>query len=299
MQKLRLLNTDPTLVNEAISSHAEFFEGSALMNTLEKELMESCIKLSGKQSKGVSPEDEMFHNPSSFIILENDDINNEFSSIHHNSNDVFSSPKEEDEEDEVHAPGELLGLSSKITQIQYSSDRLLQEIDRVNHLFHRIVWVNSIHSKDLDPLFTMQKQILDQTKENLVFELGEFIRQKVKLESQEQKEALSPGQCIVTIKEVKAIHTNASSVTGKKVTYFLVEIEQKHLKSGWAVKRRYNDFDALHRKLRVKFPVVDDFDFPGKGIALWSIVRNEVKGDRMKALELYLQVMLLMMRFIK
>ena len=273
-------------------NHAELLDGSALMNSLENELSESCMKLTGRQPADPLSEEEIFHTSSAVIVLDAEDAIVDFTPSFQSPSESVISPKEEDEEEEAHAPGELLGLSSKISHIQHSIDRLFQEIDRVNLLFYRVVWNNPIMKRESDPLLIMQKHILEQTKENLVYEIGELIKQKLKLESQEQKEALSPGQCTVTIKEVEAQYPLANQTTGKKVTYFLVEIEQKHLSSGWAVKRRYNDFLTLHRKLRDKFPIVDDFDFPGKSSALWAIVRNEVKGDRMKALELYLQVRL-------
>lgn len=282
-QKLKLLNFNLTIDNE--QNHLYLFEGSALMNSLENELMESCMKLTGqKQQTG-----DLHDTSTSIIVLEDDGTLLDVTALS-GSTSMLASPsaKDEEDEDEVHAPGELFNNSSKIYQIHQNMDRLLQEIDRINFLKWKVSVSASQSSLYSDPLYTMQIHVLDQTKDQLVQEIGELVRQKAKYESQEQREALLPGQCHVSIQQVE--QDDDPAPLGKKVVYFLIEIDQKHLNTGWAVKRRYNDFDALHRKLREKFPIVDDFDFPSKSNPIWAMVRNEVKGNRMKALEMYLQV---------
>ena len=118
-------------------------------------------------------------------------------------------------------------------------------------------------------------------------EIGTLSRQKAKLESQGQREALMPGQCFVTIHELEEPSVDPIA---KHITYYMITVEQRHLMTGWTVKRRYSDFDALHQKLKEEFEIVNDFDLPGKTIGLWPRPKAEMKAGRMKALEKYLQV---------
>lgn len=99
-----------------------------------------------------------------------------------------------------------------------------------------------------------------------------------------------PGQCYVTIQEIEGESEN--SIKSKMITYYMVTIEQRDLMTGWAVKRRYSDFDELHHKLLEEYEFVKDFELPGKHIGLFLKSKAEMKQARLKALEVYLQVII-------
>ena len=260
------------------ASNFEVFEGSAMINGMENELTEACMKLTGQSRDIKDEESDVEHHTQSLIIT----LDSLF-----DGNMMTAGPvgpvtpvalKDDDDDEEIHAPGEMFD-NSKLSLVQESLERYYLELDVVNLL------LSKCNSPSQDPLLQMQDQILIQTKLQLSIEIADLVRQKAKFERQNEKEteALMPGQCFVTIQEVVP-----SMDVGKIVTYFLVQIEQRNLNTGWAVKRRYSDFDSLHRRLRQKFPIVDDFDFPAKSAVLWARVRSDTKS-RAKGLEKYLQ----------
>ena len=167
-------------------------------------------------------------------------------------------------------------------------------------------------------------KLLDQSKSALYMEIGDLTRLKAKYESHEQKKAIVPGQCIVKIqraqnakaaRESGQIGSNSggvvdyetvgveelpsgrrgskSNVRGYKVMYYVIQIERVDQKTGWTVLRRYNDFLSLHRKLRDIYPIVNEFEMPGKGLGLFTRAKHdEFKRARMKQLEKYLQMLI-------
>lgn len=133
----------------------------------------------------------------------------------------------------------------------------------------------------------MQCHLLEETKILLAQEIGDLTKQKAKLESQEQRDALMPGQCFVSIPEIVEQEDSFKKI----ITFYVIKVEQRELNTGWTVKRRYSDFDALHQKLKETFVIVNDFDLPGKTLGLnWSKNKSDLKIARLKALEKYLQV---------
>jgi sorting nexin-25 len=77
----------------------------------------------------------------------------------------------------------------------------------------------------------------------------------------------------------------------KRVTYYEILIDKENGLRKWAVRRRYNDFLLLHRKLKENYPIVHEFDLPGKNFSMFhsKIEREDLKQERMHALEKYLQ----------
>jgi hypothetical protein len=138
-----------------------------------------------------------------------------------------------------------------------------------------------------DVVVRMQVQIIDETIDLLSDEAGNLAHQKAKLESQEQRDALIPGQCLVKIQELEGTENIEN---GKKVTYYLINISRTHEGTGWSVKRRYNDFEDLHLQLLSEIEFVSYLELPGKTLGLWSSKSKEAKTSRLIALEKYLQV---------
>lgn len=77
----------------------------------------------------------------------------------------------------------------------------------------------------------------------------------------------------------------------KRVTFYEIQVDKENGVRRWVVKRRYNEFLLLHRKLKEKYPIVHEFDLPGKNFSMFHSKneKEELKSERMSALEKYLQ----------
>ncbi|KAJ3288320.1 Intermediate filament protein, partial [Borealophlyctis nickersoniae] len=194
-----------------------------------------------------------------------------------------------DEDPEFHAPGELLVNTTKLQQLKEETDKVLLQIDCINILNSLVLSENGGKGGG-GPVSVVEAYILEQTKELLRQEVGDLTRQKAKYQSQEQKDAIVPGQCTVKIEAAfDDVVRQGVDGPGKKVTFYLIRIDKEVDMSGWTVRRRYSDFHALHRKLKERFPIVNEFELPGKTLGLWPRGKRELKAVRMQSLEKYLQ----------
>ena len=80
----------------------------------------------------------------------------------------------------------------------------------------------------------------------------------------------------------------------KKVAFYDIIVDKDNGSRRWSVRKRYNDFHSLHKKLKEKFPIVHEFDLPGKTISIFHSKneKEDLKKERMLALEKYLQRLL-------
>jgi hypothetical protein len=282
-----LSQTDVFIISD--DDWIDVFEESALMNSLEISLFDACGRVTGLQAEtetNIITANEPIPYLKGIITLDDIVIDRELSKFEIDM-DQTSPQKDNEDDDDVHPPGELVTNSSKLAQIKQSMDRVLHQIECLN-LLHRSV---NRSKSEYDPLYIMQCHIIGEAKDMLGEEIGDLSKQKAKLESQEQKEPLIPGQCFISIQELDDVEEDK---LGKKITYYLITVEQRHLMTGWTVKRRYSDFDTLHHKLRDEFDIVNDFELPSKtlGLGILSRSKAEMKAGRLKALEKYLQVIL-------
>ncbi|KAL2914898.1 hypothetical protein HK105_205642 [Polyrhizophydium stewartii] len=224
-----------------------------------------------------------------------------------------SAARDLDDDADLRSPGELLASVTKLQQVRDDIDKVMIQIECVELLQWRIrsdmdaqapqplspspptatAASSAAGTGAGDPSKHTALHILDRTKDLLHVEIGELTRKRAKYESQEQREAIVPGQCTVRIQssedELLTPREDASGLGGR-VTFYLIQIERVDRKVGWTVRRRYNDFDALHRRLRDEFPIVAEFEFPGKGLGLFSLGKHDdLRRTRMVALEKYLQ----------
>jgi hypothetical protein len=185
-------------------------------------------------------------------------------------------------------PPEIFMSSTKLQQVRDDLDCSMLQLDSLNMLVARAQ--PPIHVIQT-PAQLMQTHILEQCQELVRQELSELTLQKIKYEAQEQKEAIVPGACTVKIRRT---HDDMISelMERKRVTFYEVSVEKDAGMRRWSVKRRYNDFHYLHKKLKEKFPIVNEFELPGKTLTLFhsKVGKEELKKERMKALEKYLQV---------
>ena len=90
------------------------------------------------------------------------------------------------------------------------------------------------------------------------------------------------------------MNSTAAEEDGKSVVRYLVEVQQLatdgSFASGWVVARRYNEFHIMHNKLKERYVLVKNLDFPGKRLV--ASLSGSFLDTRRLALEKYLQVVL-------
>lgn len=176
----------------------------------------------------------------------------------------------------VAAPGHLLlshdvaRLTDKISKLQ-SQEVMLEALTRKAEL-----------TGDINEL-----RLLSRSKASLSKEIREVTFQKTQLEQQEKDNRLIPGRTRITIPS-----SSTTEQGGKQIIRYLVDVQQlgaeNQLQSNWAVSRRYNEFLAVHQRLRERYTSVRNLDFPGKRLV--TSLSSSFVDNRRLALEKYLQV---------
>ena len=276
LQKAKLASNDRTDVakNSGINSTLKAMEGSALMVALDKVLLLSCGYLYGNEI------DHRTHDYEEHVLtLE--------SATLHFGNTTNSTGKDEEEDIEEYELNDHILNTSKITELDQEIDRSLREIDCMSILkVKATIQVDQLKISDSESIPYIQQLLIDETVDSLRDEIGDFAHQKSKLESQERRDAIIPGQCIAQLREYECQEQNS-----KKVTFYDIDITRTSgTGSGWSVKRRYSDFDALHQKLKNEFEFVTHLELPAKTMMI-TAKSKEVRQARLKALEKYLQVL--------
>ena len=130
-------------------------------------------------------------------------------------------------------------------------------------------------------------RLLRRSKAQLTRELRELRFQKTQYEQQESANRLLSDRTRVAI-----VNSTVGEEDGKQVVRYLVEVQQLaqdgSFASGWVVARRYNEFFNMHNKLRDKYVMVRNLDFPGKRLV--TSLSGSFVDSRRIALEKYLQV---------
>jgi sorting nexin-25 len=131
-------------------------------------------------------------------------------------------------------------------------------------------------------------RILTKSKSAMARELRELTFQRAQYEQQEAENRLVPDRTKVAI----VSSTSMTEEDGKQVVRYLIEVQQLAIDgsfaSGWIVARRYNDFFAMHQRLKEKYVAVRGLDFPGKRLV--TSLSSSFVDTRRAALERYLQV---------
>ncbi|KAJ7878595.1 PhoX domain-containing protein [Mycena leptocephala] len=133
---------------------------------------------------------------------------------------------------------------------------------------------------------TQELKLLNKSKSAMNRELRALQFQKLQYEQQESANRLFSDRTKVAI-----VSSTVGDEEGKSVVRYLVEIQQLapdgSFASGWVVARRYNEFLTMHTKLRDKYGLVRNLDFPGKRLV--TALSNSFVDTRKAALEKYLQ----------
>ena len=187
---------------------------------------------------------------------------------------------------------DILYNSTKLQQIKEDLDRNQQQLDILNILLQNC----SSPTNNLPaPAQIMQIHILEQSQALIRQEMNDLNSERIKYQTQEQKEAIVPviityltfkGLCIVRI-----TRATESIREQKRVTFYEILVHKESGPRRWVVKRRYNEFLWLHKKLKDKFPIVHELDLPGKNYSIFhsKAEKEQLKKERMAALEKYLQ----------
>ena len=130
-------------------------------------------------------------------------------------------------------------------------------------------------------------RLLEKSKSSMSRELRELQFQKAQYEQQESANRLLSDRTKVTI-----VSSTVGEEDGKSVVRYLTQVQQLAqdgtFASGWVVARRYNEFLSMHNKLRERYVLVKNLDFPGKRLV--TALSGSFVDTRRTALEKYMQV---------
>ncbi|GBE77233.1 hypothetical protein SCP_0101050 [Sparassis crispa] len=170
---------------------------------------------------------------------------------------------------DLHLSHEIARLASKIANSQ-SQDFMLDSLIKKAEL-----------TGDAQEL-----RLLRRSKSTLTRELRELTFQKTQYEQQESANRLLSDRTKVAI-----VNSTMSEEDSKSVVRYLIEIQQLaqdgSFTSGWVVARRYSEFLSMHNKLRERYALVRNLDFPGKRLV--TSLSGSFIDTRRIALEKYMQ----------
>lgn len=174
------------------------------------------------------------------------------------------------------APGDL--------QLSYEIARLG---DNITNLQAQDVMLDNLIKKAELTGDLQESKLLTKSKSSVNRELRELRFQKLQYEQQESANRLFSDRTKVLI-----VNSTAGDEDGKSVVRYLIEVQQLAqdgcFASGWVVARRYNEFLSMHNKLRERYALVRQLDFPGKRLV--TALSGSFVDTRKAALEKYLQV---------
>jgi len=205
-------------------------------------------------------------------------------------------PQERDAEDHDTEDAEREGTPDEASSYQLAAPGDLQLTYEIARLGENIV---NLEAQDamLETLIkkaeltgdNQELRLLTKSKQSMTRELRELQFQKQQYEQQESANRLISDRTRVSI-----VNSTAAEEDGKSVVRYLVEVQQLatdgSFASGWVVARRYNEFHIMHNKLKERYVLVKNLDFPGKRLV--ASLSGSFLDTRRLALEKYLQVVL-------
>ncbi|RXW22659.1 hypothetical protein EST38_g3159 [Candolleomyces aberdarensis] len=114
---------------------------------------------------------------------------------------------------------------------------------------------------------------------------------ELQFQQQQYQQQESANRLISERTKVSIVSSATAEEEGKSVVRYLVEVQQLapdgSFSSGWVIARRYNEFLSMHNKLREKYALVKNLDFPGKRLV--PNLSGSFLDTRKQGLERYLQ----------
>ncbi|KAF8641121.1 hypothetical protein AX17_000763 [Amanita inopinata Kibby_2008] len=189
-----------------------------------------------------------------------------------------------DDQMDDHSAHETFKLASPgDLQLPYEIARLS---DKISNLQTQDTLLNNLIKKAELTGDGQELRLLKKSKSAIHREMKQLQFQKAQYEQQEVANRLLSDRIKVLI-----VSSTVADEAGKSVVRYLVEIQQLapdgSFASGWVVARRYNEFLSMHNKLRERFTLVRNLDFPGKRLV--ATLSGSFLDNRKVALEKYLQ----------
>lgn len=193
--------------------------------------------------------------------------------------------QEDDRGDDNHGRSESLQLAGPgDLQLSYEIQRLADKVSSLET--QRSMLDTLIKNAELTG-DTQELALLRKSKSALNREHREVSFQRTQYEQQELANRLLPDRTKLTI-----VNSTTAEDSGKAVVRYLIEVQQLasdgSFATGWVVARRYNEFLAMHNKLRERYALVRNLDFPGKRLV--TNLSATFVDNRRTALEKYIQV---------
>ncbi|KAG0263011.1 Intermediate filament protein [Actinomortierella ambigua] len=164
------------------------------------------------------------------------------------------SRRRREDEENVHraAPGDLL-LATRIQKLRLDIENVKKQEQIVEALMQKAERQGRQN----------QLWILKKSKSALRREIHSMEYQKTQYEVQEAENMIMPGRSTLSITSSTVGHDGS-----KEFALYVIEVHQMaqdgSFASGWVIARRYSEFFALHQVLKEKFPMVKQFELPGK-----------------------------------
>ncbi|KAI0360953.1 hypothetical protein OH77DRAFT_1417128 [Trametes cingulata] len=188
---------------------------------------------------------------------------------------------EEEEAEKEHGSFQLAGPGD--LQLSHEIERLSNKISKLQT---QDAMLDTLIKKAELSGDAQELRLLRKSKSALTRELRELKFQKSQYEQQESANRLVSDRTRVAI-----VNSTVGEEDGKQVVRYLIEVQQLaqdgSFSSGWVVARRYNEFFNMHNKLREKYVMVRNLDFPGKRLV--TSLSGSFVDSRRVALEKYLQ----------
>ncbi|OSD03327.1 hypothetical protein PYCCODRAFT_1434745 [Trametes coccinea BRFM310] len=188
---------------------------------------------------------------------------------------------EEEDTEKEHGSFQLAGPGD--LQLSHEIQRLTNKIEKLQT---QDAMLDTLIKKAELSGDAQELRLLRKSKSSLTRELRELRFQKSQYEQQESANRLVSDRTRVAI-----VNSTVGEEDGKQVVRYLIEVQQLapdgSYASGWVVARRYNEFFSMHNKLREKYALVKNLDFPGKRLV--TSLSGSFVDSRRIALEKYLQ----------
>ncbi|KAH9932024.1 PhoX domain-containing protein [Epithele typhae] len=188
---------------------------------------------------------------------------------------------EDDKDDHEHGSFQLAGPGD--LQLSHEIERLAGKVAKLQT---QDAMLDTLIKKAELTGDAQELRLLRRSKSQLTRELRELRFQKTQYEQQESANRLLSDRSRVAI-----VNSTTGDEEGKQVVRYLIEVQQLapdgSFSSGWVVARRYNEFFSMHNKLKDKYMLVRNLDFPGKRLV--TALSASFVDNRRVALEKYLQ----------
>ncbi|KIW06706.1 uncharacterized protein PV09_02405 [Verruconis gallopava] len=191
-----------------------------------------------------------------------------------------SAGSEKDDEDAIveAAPGDL-GLAEAIDALTLDIEKLVTQESIVDSLTKKAELTNN----------AAELRILRKSKASLQREINRKELQRQQFIIQESDNSLY-GRATIAIQSVMV----GKDEDGKEYAVYVIEVRRQAgdqmPAASWVVTRRYSEFHELNKRLRSRFPMVRNLEFPRRQIGLK--LQRDFLQKRRAALEKYMQELL-------